>query len=699
MTNTDTVLTRALQGATDSLFRRVFRRRIARFRRLVEGSDSSESALAVRCVQLAEQSSHEIASWLGGLERLHHDALSADAQEQRALVGKFLDGHAGEGRGPWTLERAERWVLRGAHARRLDLELCLRLAGWLGCRLGESGWSPARLDSELGLPNTLLRYLARDKAWRVRVAALDCLRGLAAHGGLKPDIVHTLLMLAQDHQDQPWVQRAALRCLRCVDATVWWTVAARRLDDGRRRAGDDLFVRRAVVDALGSEKASRARPLLLKVLGAVSAWSSPAVAVPPVPGESAATAGVPGPAEANSVEPAVSGQGLRQAAAVEGVPDCSEHVRIGAARALVGLQDGQCCETLARLFGLTGGHSEPSHRVRTSALLAGVEAALAQQENDALLPVLRDCLRLPGQPIFSRALLEGLPGWVDRLSPAEHGMSPDVHALVSELDARINSDSLALPLIRLCEEAREAIVLPRDTSCRHVLHALQAALSACRPDQERIFDGPLDASPDCVGRVLAFLSRTGFGLYARPQARRLRVYREGQDVVRLWRILHELRRPRPDKRKDHLHSTARWFRGSLRAHPLLLGELARTEVPGERRFCEAEGQWRRYLPLVEDVLDLTSTRREIRLYSSPGITCLGPPRSLLARLRLRWRTTWHYARIAQLRDDAPGRYLQMLRDAGVTIRFVPHVYSYGGSERSALHPALAGLFAHPGGAP
>jgi hypothetical protein len=211
---------------------------------------------------------------------------------------------------------------------------------------------------------------------------------------------------------------------------------------------------------------------------------------------------------------------------------------------------------------------------------------------------------------------------------------------------------------------------------------------------------PLPADPTFLGRILAELSRSDFPLAATRRGDRLVVWRGDRYRRRLWRVLHELRSRRPNKRQAHLHTVGRVMRGQLRAPPGGLDEVTATVVPGERVHVAEEGGWGRHLPTVDDVLDLPLWSADpVHVFSSHGVTTIRPPAGWWARLKNRLLLALRYEslaamRLASLAGTEPHtrqRFTEQLRGAyGIRLTFAR--YDYGG--RAAPAPGrLASLFA------
>ena len=206
-----------------------------------------------------------------------------------------------------------------------------------------------------------------------------------------------------------------------------------------------------------------------------------------------------------------------------------------------------------------------------------------------------------------------------------------------------------------------------------------------------------------LGRVLADLTRRGWGLSASRHGRRLRIWRGDRFRRRLWRIVHELRTPLPNKRQAWLHTVGRTYPGAVRAHPGLLEEATATSVPGERVHIDSEGSWGRHLPTVDDLLDLPLwRRREIRVVSSLGTVALAPPAGVLRRVRNWLLVSVRYRRLVALRlaslrarrDPQRRRYLELLEATyGITARFEPHAYRLPTGDVAPIAADTAELFA------
>lgn len=365
--------------------------------------------------------------------------------------------------------------------------------------------------------------------------------------------------------------------------------------------------------------------------------------------------------------------------------DPSEHVRVGVAEACGRLEHPDLFAVVERLAGL-GDPREPSPKVRALAGRALLRLLLrgAPLIDRLLLFVARESAELPLVAVCEalRALATDLleviptllPALIARLSdPALNGRTHEaIAAAVERLDRALD---------------------PRAMTVEADLGALLARLEPGQVGRLRV-DPAID--DDLLGRILAAASRRDFGLSARRYGRWVIVRRGDLQARRLWRILHEGRRPAPTKRVGQLHTVGRVSRGALRAPPGLMDEVTPTEVPGERVHVQREGDWGRALPLVDDLLDLPLLRRPtVRIYSSFGITRVRGPKGVIRRLLARGRMTWRYARLAELRLTAhratePHRrasFVEAMRRLGFEIEFQPYL---PGTSSPSLRTALEG---------
>lgn len=342
--------------------------------------------------------------------------------------------------------------------------------------------------------------------------------------------------------------------------------------------------------------------------------------------------------------------------ALEGAAlDPSEHVRMAAVGALGLLGAG------ASLRRFAHARSEPSPRVRAAAVIA-----LAPLEPDALgLILLSDPSELP-----RRAALEE----AERRAPGNDGL----RVVIDEVAVSAPWPRLAA----LAADAAERLHHRADRDAARALEALRGVVASIPVGGTR--ELPFEATSDVVGRALAVLSADDYGVTAEALgAARWRLTRGEPERRRLWRILHELRHPSPDKRQSHLHTIGRVLCGQVRAPTGILAEVSPTRVPGERVVLPSSAGWGRHLPSVDDLLE-RPPEGELAVFSSVGVARLGFP-TLAAWGRTRAGVMLSYAALARLRQQSleasesqeRGAYGDALRRLGFRLQFQPHRVSAG----------------------
>jgi gamma-polyglutamate synthase len=330
--------------------------------------------------------------------------------------------------------------------------------------------------------------------------------------------------------------------------------------------------------------------------------------------------------------------------------DPSEHVRQCLARLLAGLGTPAGYESLVRLW--LNDEALPVQGVALREL-----SARAEKELEA-----------------ARALEVALLGALETLAPAQHTRKsgPLVDLIIEAVRARavgpdrvLEPSRLAGPLSRLLEnptlgagsaERLGALLLElevRDTRKLDELretfaNAVRALREGDRVEVEFFPETPLSE----LEKALAVVAQDGLpaALRSRGDGRYTLTVGERRGF-RLWRLIHELLTPAPDKRMGYAHTSARVGGGDSVVAPLRMGEVTPTRVPGERHLVSELGTWGSFLPRVDDLLAVAGwSGRPRRVVTSFGTLELRGPDSLFGRLVARARLSWGYPRYAALRD-------------------------------------------------
>ncbi len=384
-----------------------------------------------------------------------------------------------------------------------------------------------------------------------------------------------------------------------------------------------------------------------------------------------------GPGAAEVLEASLPGEDARTGRAAGGDGDL--FVRCSAARALARVDAPRAREILPRLA------EDPSEHVRMelAPLLAAVGAAEAlraladpSRERSPRVRAAAAIALAEAEPPALVAILESDPDDVPRRAALEEAerIASSHPALRQAVDA-LAVGGAGPELTRLAAEAAERLHHRLDPAAAAALSAASAVRSLPEGGAAQL-DAAVDA--EALGRALAVLSTGDLPLAAARSGRGWELTRGDRMRRRLWRALHEVRHPSPDKRQGQLHTIARTVRAEVRAPPGGLAEVTATKVPGERVVVPGLGDWGRHLPMVEDLLSRPPSG-EARIFSAFGSTrILWPTGSRWTRARA--RLTLGYAGYARMREQSLAgaelrerrAYLATLRGLGFEIAFAPH---------------------------
>ena len=526
-----------------------------------------------------------------------------------------------------------------------------------------------------GLAALLCTQSAPGAGWRprftLRLAAVEGLQRVCdALGPADPDAAIAAAMTARvyDPDEHPWVQAAALAVLACVAPAAGSRLCAAILraphvedlsvetGDGRSEELSEKPGERGDAPVAIAGEIGDARPVDLSLEPGDGRFHGPRAFLLRRLVIDWLAAQAPGRRGEEAIE-------LLARSALRGDP--SEHVRVGLARAAGGLaQEPRAVRMLAAL-------ADPLRETSATVRAAALQAAAGGPAGELLL---------------QRSLSEETSTLVLQVAcaaAAEQGGAAVTAALL-RLAARDDRPHL---VHEAAAAALEAIDRREDPARAAWTAALAETLAAIPPGGARHFslrrpELPPPGGARWFGRILAELTRDDWGVDVDLRPDRLVLRRGDRWRARLWRLLHELRTPSPNKRQAHAHTRGRVLRGALRAHSGRLHEVTATGVPGEPVHCEREGGWGRHLPPVDDLLGLPIARaRPVQIFSSHGVTTLRWRVGLLARVGARARLQLHYAWLAALRQDClasgepaqRGRYALTVHDHfGVELRFTPH---------------------------
>ena len=478
---------------------------------------------------------------------------------------------------------------------------------------------PVHLWQQLELGSLVTPLLEADQDSRIATSALRCLA--SALSGLPPEhresvpapeLIQIIYRLSQDRERDVWIQCEALALLHDSFADSFGRVARLRFEEIAPKE-DDIFVRRRLVPLIAARPALR--PLLETAAG-----------------------------------------------------DPSPFVRQAIAEALPLVEKGPALALLAHLA-----LRDPETAVRASALLQ-IEKLACPVSVSELAPIMNESLRDESDEYVLRVAIM---------------VAGDAHAALPEND-RAAWREVVLPVLRKvhCEsrfptarrwaaQARERIWCDADGARSQWLSRLRDEAKEIPPGKSRFISAEnLAFDDESLGRILSVAAQDDFGFDVVRRKHGFRLIRGHRFGFRIWRFLHELRHPSPDKRQAFRHTVGRIFEGSLRVPSALLSEISQTKVPGEPLTLSQEGGWRPYLPLVDELLsalDENSPEKPLRLITSDGVTTIHPPASIRAKWKAWGQITNHFPQLAQLRNATdPGAYVGALRGLGFACEFAPH---------------------------
>jgi poly-gamma-glutamate synthase PgsB/CapB len=368
--------------------------------------------------------------------------------------------------------------------------------------------------------------------------------------------------------------------------------------------------------------------------------------------------------------------------------DPSEHVRQGLVRVLPELAGPLSRSLIESLI-----EKESCDRVR--ARLIRIMPDLVQAGKctaEKAWKVLQPCLNNQVSSLLVRAALAALVD-LSRMNADIAGGSDEPEQLLSALHTGHEETSVR----RAAAQTRERLWASRQELVRSSLFRPLKDLHWQQRTRVRLEDNAV--SDEDLGRLLASLAENQFGYDVARRGRKLAVTGGSRYQFRSWRFLHEFRTSASDKRQNYNHTKGRVYHGNMQVPAWHLAELSETSVPGEPLHIAEDGDWRPYLPLMDQILsslDQGWPTRPVEIYTSEGITRIHPPRGLAARLRARLIITLRFSRLSRLRNwresstREPEAYLEALEKLG--FRFELSGYLTEGGQRHQTDPRVRRFF-------
>ncbi len=341
---------------------------------------------------------------------------------------------------------------------------------------------------------------------------------------------------------------------------------------------------------------------------------------------------------------------------------------------------------------------DPDPKVRAAAISAGVRPGLHTQQSINFFKVLHHVFKSEQDDFVLRTALwattEALRRSLVKLAAQTQGdpgqsqftiltlfteqIRPAIEAL------QLTHDSV--PVRRWAAQCNERLWGLLDEQAKPLIDRLAGEVSQIKPGRSKTF--PIKwfewVDEESLTRVFAVLSQDDFGYEIQKTWMGLKVTRGPIFGLRLWRLLHELRRSATDKRQGHRHSIGRVSTARLKAPSQILGELSETKVPGEPLNIASDGTWRPFLPLVDDLVSALNMSWvkpvTVKIVSSQGVTSITPPPAIKQRVAACYALTKDFSKYANLRNWDGGTieahsYMRAVSALGFETTFKPHRYN------------------------
>lgn len=383
--------------------------------------------------------------------------------------------------------------------------------------------------------------------------------------------------------------------------------------------------------------------------------------------------------------------------------ESSEHVSIQLVRMLPRFPGEQCWRLLIQS---ANPDREPRYKVRLAALISAIEMMNRATKNLAEIALpeaveLAQGALLDQHPLVIRGGLDLAVAISAKLGQDEPS-APSLEPLIAEID-RLLEQAADLRVRRWAAEARERFLVPRLPGFAVYAQEIAPRIKRLKPGGRLIVKNTLLPKDESgLGRIACYFSSNDFNVNLKVGKRRTIIQRDERFRRRLWRMVHELTHPTPDKRQDVSHTRGRASFGNLRAPSRLMAEAMPAKVVGEP-LVGRDGTWRPFLPLLSDYLSLLNglrTKAALTIVSAEGLTTVHPPRGPISRFKAWLTITFNYGCLAGLRvkelgcdSEAGDPLIEAMTKLGFTIEFTPHSSTVGERVMRSCDPLILKYFA------
>lgn len=294
--------------------------------------------------------------------------------------------------------------------------------------------------------------------------------------------------------------------------------------------------------------------------------------------------------------------------------------------------------------------SESSGKVKAQLVLTLLDHEWEQSQLDIIIDALGSVLQSDADEFLLRTVLHVLPQFQQKLTPTLK-ISQEAIEKINQQLTWLNMHHEHTKMRRWAAECREAVFYYYSRAAFNERQR-QCLIDLPMEKSTKLVINPNQRNEDWY-RQLAFIAAKRFGFDVEVKGDKANVRAGFMFRTRLWRIMHEWRRPATDKRQNHNHIKGRVYYGLEQFNTRLVSEQSITKVPGEPVYIHDEAGERNFLPLVDQLiscLDQGWPTKPMRIFSSEGVTAITPPSSLLARFKARWLIQLNFAKLSRLRN-------------------------------------------------
>lgn len=361
------------------------------------------------------------------------------------------------------------------------------------------------------------------------------------------------------------------------------------------------------------------------------------------------------------------------------LPEKSAYVKQALAMIIPKMDDDNSIKWIGELI-----NNETDTSVRAQVLLCIRKCNFSTYGLKSILNILEKILKDEESDYILKTSLNVISDILIKFNPSKKLTQHQYHNMVSKI-ILLKKSSKTLPIRRYCGVILERLWCEDNAGTKMLKSKLKEFIKNIPLGKSRKIPYKLlkGVDSEIIGRVLALICVSEFGLDVRITKQSIRVRRGIKLRKKLWRVINEFLRLQSQKRQDVSHAVSRDMTGNIRIPSKIMCEASPTNVPGEPLLIDEEKGWRPYLPLVADMLPSFSitSKKEFKLYTPDGITKVYFPRSILSQLKSYLKISWNFRDYSRMRDNinttdpvSMKSYLNTFKKMGYTFEHIQHNY-------------------------